>query len=81
MGRGGTMAQAATLGFAVERHALATAWTQRSRHTRLKHARDRRSHSGRIEPRQKALDGSLMRGGGTAKHQRAADVTGLARGP
>jgi hypothetical protein len=81
MGGRGTVAQAATLGFAVECHALAAAGTQLAGRAWVKHALDRRGHSDRIEACKQALNGGLVRGGVAPKAQGTTDVTGLAGGP
>jgi len=81
MGRGGAVAQATALGFAIERHALAAAFSHLSWRARLEHPLDCRSDCGRVKPRQEALDGGLVRSSVAPKAQGTSHVAGLAGGP
>ena len=62
MGGRGTVAQATTLGFAIERHTLTATGAHLAGRAWVEHALNRRSHSGGIEPRKQALDGRLVLG-------------------
>ena len=60
MGRRRTVAQTAALSFPIKRYALAATLAHLSRHARVEHPLDSRSHIGRVKPRKQPLDGGLM---------------------
>jgi hypothetical protein len=81
MGRTRTVGQATALGFAVERHALAAACSHLARGALLEHALNHCGNDGRLQPRQEARNGGLVRDGVALKAQSASrrDLSALLR--